>query len=195
MTLPPSPQSLFSVDIPSDFIEEFEDHMNRERVYWRGRAREARNRRLMEERSAVAPLEESPSRLSGKAVSVAAGSGPRGLKDDQPAAALLGKSPDRPEVRFLLFNPNNLIIFPLQSSSSDSDPEMTYFSDVLDRKAALESRWGGPGEIRNLVDDGVALGPGEEEHERHIDEWIERMIVLEETRYFRLQARLGSSEE
>ena len=129
MTLPPSPQSLFAVDIPPDFIEEFEDHMNRQRVYWRGRAREARNRRLMEERSAVAPLEGSPGRLSGKAVSVAAGSGPRGSKDDQPAAALVGKRPVRPdvqavtvaagssprrasEVRFLLFSTNNLTICP-----------------------------------------------------------------------------------
>ena len=77
MTLPPSPQSLFSVDIPPEFIEEYEDHMNRQRVYWRGRAREARDRRLMEERSAVAPLEESPSRPSVKAAPIAAGSGPR----------------------------------------------------------------------------------------------------------------------
>ena len=124
MTLPPSPQSLFSVDIPPDFIEEYEDHMNRQRVYWRGRAREARDRRLKEERSAVAPLEESPSRPSVKAASVAAGSGPRRLKDDRPAAAPLGKSPVRPdvqavtiaagssprraiEVRFLLFNLDN----------------------------------------------------------------------------------------
>ena len=124
MTLPPSPQSLFSVDIPPDFIEEYEDHMNRQRVYWRGRAREARDRRLLEERSAVASLEESPRRLSVKAASVAAGSGPRRLKDDRPAAAPLGKSPVRPdvqavtiaagssprraiEVRFLLFNLDN----------------------------------------------------------------------------------------
>ena len=124
MTLPPSPQSLFSVDIPPEFIEDFEDHMNRQRVYWRGRAREARDRRLREEGSAVAPLEESPSRPSVKAASVAAGSGPRRLKDDRPAAAPLGKSPVRPdvqavtiaagsgsrratEVRFLLVNLNN----------------------------------------------------------------------------------------
>ena len=72
---------------------------------------------------------------------------------------------------------------------------MTCLSDCLDRKAALESRWGGPGEVRNLVDDGVSLGPGEEEHERHVDEWIERMIILEETRYIRLSCNLGSSEE
>ena len=124
MTLPPLPQSLFSVDIPPEFIEEYEDHLNRQRVYWRGRAREARNRRLMEERSAVAPLEESPSRPGVKAVSVAAGSGPRRLEDDRPAAALLGKRPVCPdvqavtiaagssprralEVRFLLFSLEN----------------------------------------------------------------------------------------
>ena len=72
---------------------------------------------------------------------------------------------------------------------------MTCIVDCLDRKAALESKWGGPGEIRTLVDDGVAPGPGEEDYERHVDEWIERMIILEETHCFRLQACLGSSEE
>ena len=124
MTLPPSPQSLFSVDIPPDFIEEYEDHLNRQRVYWRGRAREARDRRLMEERSAVPPLEESPSRPSVQAAPIAAGSGPRRLMDERSAAAPLGKSPIRPgvqaasiaagsgprkaiEVGYLLFNLNN----------------------------------------------------------------------------------------
>ena len=124
LTLPPSPQSLFSVDIPPDFIEEYEDHLNRQRVYWRGRAREARDRRLMEERLAVAPLEESPSRPSVKATPIAAGSGPRRLMDDRSAAALLGKSPIRSgvqadsiaagsgprealEVGYLLFSLNN----------------------------------------------------------------------------------------
>ena len=92
MALPPSPRSLFAVDIPPDFIEEFEDHMNRQRVYWRGRAREARNQRLLEERSAATSLEESPSCLSGKVIPVAAGSGPRELNNnDQPAASLEGK--------------------------------------------------------------------------------------------------------
>ena len=98
MTLPPSPQSLFAVDIPHDFIEEFEDHMNRQRVYWRGRAREARNQRLLEERSAAASLKESPSCHSGKVASVAAGSGPRELNNnDQPAASLEGKRSVRPD--------------------------------------------------------------------------------------------------
>ena len=72
---------------------------------------------------------------------------------------------------------------------------MTCIVDCLDRKAALESKWGGPGEIRNLVDDGVAPGPGEEEYEHRVDEWIESMIYLEETHVFRLQACLGASEE
>ena len=99
MTLPPSPRSLFSVDIPPEFIEEFEDHLNRQRVYWRGRAREARNRRLLEERSAVASEEESPRRLDGKAVTVAAGSGPRRLEGAQPAVVHEGKVPVRPDVQ------------------------------------------------------------------------------------------------
>ena len=92
MTLPPSPRSLFAVDIPPDFIEEFEDHMNRQRVYWRGRAREARNQRLLEERSAAAALEESPSCLGGKVIPAAARSGPEEINNnDPPAASLEGK--------------------------------------------------------------------------------------------------------
>ena len=92
MTLPPSPQSLFSVDITSEFIEEFEDHMNRQRVYWRGRAREARNQRLLEERSAAAALEESPSCLGGKVIPAAARSGPEEINNnDPPAVSLEGK--------------------------------------------------------------------------------------------------------
>ena len=77
MTLPPSPQSLFSVDIPPDFIEEYEERQNHERMYWRRRAREARDRRLMDERFAAAPLGKSPSRPSVQATHIAAGSGPR----------------------------------------------------------------------------------------------------------------------
>ena len=127
MSLPPSPRSLFTVDIPPDFIEEFEDHMNRQRVYWRGRAREAHNQRLLEERSNALALEESQSCLSGKVVPAAAGNGPRDLNNnDQPAASLEGKRSVRSggqavvvaagngprrvsEVRFHLFFINNLI--------------------------------------------------------------------------------------
>ena len=64
--------------------------------------------------------------------------------------------------------------------------EMTCVSEFLERKTALEPGWGGPGEVRALLDDGVPPGPGEEEHERQVDEWVQRrMIVLEETRYRR----------
>ena len=63
---------------------------------------------------------------------------------------------------------------------------MTCLSEFLDRKTALEPGWGGPGEVRALLDDGVPPGPGEEEHERQVEEWVQRrMIVLEETRYRR----------
>ena len=86
MTLPPSPRPLFAVDIPPSFIEEFEDHMNRQRVYWRGRAREAHNQRLLEERSAAAALEESPSGLGGKVIPVAARSGPEEINNNDPPA-------------------------------------------------------------------------------------------------------------
>ena len=47
-----SPPSLLTIDIPSDVIEEFEKRHNRERIMWRQRAREARDRRLAEERVA-----------------------------------------------------------------------------------------------------------------------------------------------
>ena len=72
---------------------------------------------------------------------------------------------------------------------------MTCVSDFLDQKAALEPGWGGPGEVRALLDDGVPPGPGEEEHDRQVDEWIHRMIVLEETTYVQLSCNLGFSEE
>ena len=63
---------------------------------------------------------------------------------------------------------------------------MTCVSEFLEQKAALEPGWGGPGEVRALLDDGVPPGPGEEEHDRQVEEWVQRrMIVLEETRYRR----------
>ena len=59
---------------------------------------------------------------------------------------------------------------------------MECLSDFLDRKAALEPGWGGPGEVKALLDDGVPPGPGEEEYERQEDEWIQRrVLMLEET--------------
>ena len=59
---------------------------------------------------------------------------------------------------------------------------MECLSDFLDRKAALELGWGGPGEVKALLDDGVPPGPGEEEYERQEDEWIQRrVLMLEET--------------
>ena len=64
--------------------------------------------------------------------------------------------------------------------------EMTCLSEFLDRKTALEPGWGGPGEVRALLDDGVPPGPGEEEHKRQEDEWVRRrLLVLEETYYRR----------
>ena len=124
MTSPPSPQSLFSIDIPPDFIEEYEERQNHEKMYWRRRAREARDRRLMDERSAAAPLGKSSSRPGVQAAPIAAGSSPRRLMDERFAAAPLGKSPSRPgvqaapiaagsgprraiEVGYLLFNLND----------------------------------------------------------------------------------------
>ena len=38
--------SIFSIDIPSNVINEYEEQRDRERIMWRHRAREARDRRL-----------------------------------------------------------------------------------------------------------------------------------------------------
>ena len=53
-----SPPSLFTIEIPTDIIEEFEERQNQERIYWRRRAREARDRRLAEERMSSDPVGE-----------------------------------------------------------------------------------------------------------------------------------------
>ena len=76
MTPPHSPPSLFSIEIPPDFIEEFEERQNRERMYWRRRAREARDRRLVDERFAF-PLGKGSSRPNVQAAYKAAGNGPK----------------------------------------------------------------------------------------------------------------------
>ena len=47
-----SSPSLLTIEILSDVIEEFEERQNREQIMWRQRAREARDRRLAEERVA-----------------------------------------------------------------------------------------------------------------------------------------------
>ena len=59
---------------------------------------------------------------------------------------------------------------------------MECLSDLLDRKAALEPGWRGPGETKPMLDDGVEPGPGEEGADRLADEWyIRRLLMLEET--------------
>ena len=59
---------------------------------------------------------------------------------------------------------------------------MVCLTDCLGKKEAMESGWGGPGEVKALLDDGVPPGPGEEEYERQDDEWIQRrVLMLEET--------------
>ena len=58
---------------------------------------------------------------------------------------------------------------------------MVCVSDFLDRKHA-QDRWGGPGEVRALLDVGVPPGPGEEEEEKRTDQIIRRrLLMLEET--------------
>ena len=51
---------------------------------------------------------------------------------------------------------------------------MECLSNLLDRKAALEPGWGGPGETKPLLDDGVEPGPGEEGADRLADKWYIR---------------------
>ena len=62
---------------------------------------------------------------------------------------------------------------------------MVCVSESLDRKHGLD-RWGGPGEVKPLLDDGVPPGPGEEEEELQTDQFIGwRLLMLEETIYKR----------
>ena len=73
---------------------------------------------------------------------------------------------------------------------------MTCISDFLEQKTALEPGWGGPGEVRALLDDGVPPGPGEEEYERQEDEWVQRRLVyLEETVFRRGRGAQGQDSE
>ena len=41
---------------------------------------------------------------------------------------------------------------------------MECLSEFLDRKVAMESGWGGPGEVKALLDDGVSPVSGEEDY-------------------------------
>ena len=73
---------------------------------------------------------------------------------------------------------------------------MECLSNFLDRKAALEPGWGGPGEVKALLDDGVPPGPGEEVYERLEDEWVQRrLLVLEETTFRRVRGAQGQDTE
>ena len=59
---------------------------------------------------------------------------------------------------------------------------MVCVSEILDRKHGLESHWGGPGEVKALLDDGVPPGPGEEEEEMQTDQFVRRrLLMLKET--------------
>ena len=59
---------------------------------------------------------------------------------------------------------------------------MVCLTDCLDKKVAMEPGWGGPGETKPLLDDGVPPGPGEEEYDRQTDEWVtHRLLMIEET--------------
>ena len=69
----------------------------------------------------------------------------------------------------------------MQSNSSTDESSMVCLSDFLDSKQT-QDRWGGPGEVRALMDDGVLPGPGEEEEERRTDQIIRRrLLMMEET--------------
>ena len=86
-------------------------------------------------------------------------------------ASLLGLGGERGKRYVHLTFKFNFKLFLLQSDSS-GDEEMVCVSEFLDRKHGLESRWGGPGEVKALLDDGVPPGPGEEEEEKQTDQYI-----------------------
>ena len=58
-----APPSLFSIDIPNDVIDEYEEQRDRERIVWRNNYRLSRDRRSAreaEEREAKAEEEDYP---------------------------------------------------------------------------------------------------------------------------------------
>ena len=80
--------------------------------------------------------------------------------------------------------------------SESSVEEMTCLTDFLDKKEAMEPQaWGGPGEFKALLDDGVAPGPGEEEHERQTEEIFRRRILLLEETVVRRGKEGGNQEK
>ena len=50
---------------------------------------------------------------------------------------------------------------------------MECLSEFLDRKVAMESGWGGQGEVKALLDDRVSPVFGEEDYQREEDQWIQ----------------------
>ena len=170
--------SLFAVEIPNDVIDEIEEQRDRERILWRRDCRLAHDRREAAEREARAREEESYPVVKATVGAVGDGSSWRG----------------RREVSFNFNLALNSIISVLQSESSVDEGDMVCLTDFLDRKEAMESGWGGPGEVKALLDDGVAPGPGEEEHERQTEEIFRRRILLLEETVVR-RGREGNNKE
>ena len=76
-----SPPSLLTIDIPSDVIEEFEERQNRDRIMWRQRVREARDRGFPEERVARGNVGEDYPVVSASFGAVGDGSAWRGKRE------------------------------------------------------------------------------------------------------------------
>ena len=49
----------------------------------------------------------------------------------------------------------------------------------------MEDRWGGPGEVKPLLDEGVPPGPREEQDELLTDKYIHRRLLLLEEKVYR----------
>ena len=57
-----------------------------------------------------------------------------------------------------------------------------------------DDRWGGPGQIRHMTDDGGPSGPGEAEEEDRLNELVRRRdLYMEETLYKKVKQGGGGS--
>ena len=71
-----------------------------------------------------------------------------------------------------------LLLFSSFQSDSSDDQTLTSLEEFLYQTGG--DRWGGPGHVRHLEDDG---GPGEAEEEARLVEVVQRRLVLEESCY------------
>ena len=145
-----------SVHVPLEVIDEIEEQRDRERIAWRSSCRLARDRALERE------MEAGKEHGSYPVVKATVGHGVVG--DGRGAVSGWRER---------------------KESESSGDEGMVCVSDLLERKHGLEDCWGGPGEVKPLLDDDVPPGPGEEEEELLTDQYIHRRLVLLEEKIYR----------